>query len=185
MQTRRAHSAQEKRRWLSITGPGAGEVSGHGSGVERCSAADRRFDHRGAPEGSGVLPRAFAFCQRPGRATRTRRDLQQSGAARAGRAAGDRTPAFSAIMGPPEPGGDTRAARSRSPRQHRSCGRYAPARVVDARRRAEHCRVLAVVRIRGILATKSGDEPCRYKPVTTAPRRAASSPAAARPCRAL
>ena len=32
-------------------------------------------------------------------------------APRAGRAAGDRSPAISAIMGPPEPGGDTRSAR--------------------------------------------------------------------------
>jgi hypothetical protein len=61
MQTRRVHRAQEKRRWLSITGPGAGEVSGHGSGVERCSTADRRFDHRGYPEGSGCYPGLSPF----------------------------------------------------------------------------------------------------------------------------
>lgn len=60
----------------------AGDISGHGSDVERGSALERRVDHRDDPEGSGVLPRAFAFCQQRARATRWRRRRQQSGGRR-------------------------------------------------------------------------------------------------------
>jgi hypothetical protein len=55
MQTSIPQQAQRKKRWPSITGAPAGDVSGRGLGVGRCSTAERRFDHRDDPEGSGVL----------------------------------------------------------------------------------------------------------------------------------
>ena len=55
MQISRSQRAQWKSRWPPITRTRAGDLSGHGCGVERCSAAERRVDHRDDPEGSGVM----------------------------------------------------------------------------------------------------------------------------------
>jgi hypothetical protein len=75
----------------------AGDVSGHGPDVERCSALERRVDHRDDPEGSGVLPRAFAFCQQRDRAIRWRGRLQQSGARRQAGLAREASPTGGAV----------------------------------------------------------------------------------------
>ena len=78
MQTSRSQRTQRKRRASrSITGPHAGDVSGHGRGVERWSTSERRLDHRDDPEGSGRSPRAFALSAGPW-ATRPRQPLQES-----------------------------------------------------------------------------------------------------------
>jgi hypothetical protein len=47
-----ATRAAEKTMAVDHLSP-AGDVSGHGPGVERCSTSERRVDHRDDPEGSG------------------------------------------------------------------------------------------------------------------------------------
>jgi hypothetical protein len=60
-----AAPAPEKPTFRLDHRPPAGDVSGHGHGVERWSTAERRVDHRDDPEGSGRLPRAFALSAVP------------------------------------------------------------------------------------------------------------------------
>lgn len=56
MQTSSPHDAQRKTRWSSITRTRTEDVSGHGLRCARCSAVERRDDHRDDPEGSGGNP---------------------------------------------------------------------------------------------------------------------------------
>ena len=60
-----AAPAPEKPTFRLDHRPPAGDVSGHGHGVERWSTAERRVDHRDDPEGSGRLPRAFTLSAVP------------------------------------------------------------------------------------------------------------------------
>jgi hypothetical protein len=55
-----AHAAEQPRLLIDHR-TRAGDISGHGRGVERWSTSERRLDHRDDPEGSGRLPRAFAL----------------------------------------------------------------------------------------------------------------------------